>query len=303
MDEMISRGEKIAGMFPDFNPGAVGSPDPFGVERASRLLSAAKNRELVSNLSPTDRAKLGELLKLYNLRLRKPRLYELYPDSGPFRRELYPKQISLFKAGKLFKERLFMAANRVGKTVAGGYETAAHSIGWYPPWWPGWVNDEPGEIMVGSKTTGLIKKITQFDLFGVPVKDSKGKFRITGTGTLPHDKILYESAVFNRNFPGTLSEINVKWKDSEIDFSTLNFRSYEQGRGVFEGTSQRFVWFDEEADMEIYSEALIRTMDSRGRILTTFTPLDGFTDVVMSFMPPDFRPPAVDISEEMGAYA
>ena len=281
----------------------ITSDDPFGVDRASRLLSLAQNKELVERLPAGDRARLGELLKIYNLRLRQPRLYQLYPDVGPYRRELYPKQISLFKAGKEFKERLFMAANRSGKTVAGAYETACHSIGWYPDWWPGWINTEPGQIMVGSKTTGLIKKITQFELFGVPVKDAKGKFRITGTGTLPHDKILYDSAVFNRNFPGTLSEINVKWKDSEIDFTTLNFRSYEQGRGVFEGTSQRFVWFDEESDMEIYSEALIRTMDSRGRILTTFTPLDGFTDVVMSFMPPDFRPPSVDVSAEMEAYA
>ena len=119
---------------------------------------------------------------------------------------------------------------------------------------------------------------------------------MTGTGLIPHDKIIFESSVFNRNFPGTLSEINVRWKDSEIDFTTLNFRSYEQGRGVYEGTSQRFIWLDEEPPMDIYSECLIRTMDSRGRVLITFTPLEGFTEVVMSFMPADFRPP--DINEE-----
>jgi hypothetical protein len=37
-------------------------------------------------------------------------------DDGPFRRELYPKHIQFFDAGVLFKERLLMAANRVGKS-------------------------------------------------------------------------------------------------------------------------------------------------------------------------------------------
>ena len=54
-------------------------------------------------------------------------LESMYPDEGPLRRELYPKHMEFFAAGKKYNERLFMAGNRVGKTEgAGGYEAALH---------------------------------------------------------------------------------------------------------------------------------------------------------------------------------
>src|SRR5258706_11323160 len=66
------------------------------------------------------------------------KLWSYYPDSGPLRRELYPKHLQFFAAGALHRERLFMAANRVGKTEGvGGYETTLHLTGVYPPWWEG----------------------------------------------------------------------------------------------------------------------------------------------------------------------
>ena len=34
----------------------------------------------------------------------------LYPDTGPLRRELYPKHTAFFKAGAQYRTRLFMAA-------------------------------------------------------------------------------------------------------------------------------------------------------------------------------------------------
>jgi hypothetical protein len=59
----------------------------------------------------------------------------LFGTEGPQRRELYAKHIEFFFAGAQYKERLFMAANRVGKTVAGAFETVCHLIGRYPEWW------------------------------------------------------------------------------------------------------------------------------------------------------------------------
>jgi phage terminase large subunit-like protein len=49
------------------------------------------------------------------------------------------------------------------------------------------------------------------------------------------------------------------------------------------------IWFDEEPDIAVYSEALIRTMkvpgtEEGGLTLVTFTPLQGYTDVVGSFL-------------------
>src|SRR6516165_12482645 len=59
----------------------------------------------------------------------------LFPDSGPLGREFYQKHLEFFAAGATYKERLFMAANRVGKTVAGAFEVTCHLTGRYPHWW------------------------------------------------------------------------------------------------------------------------------------------------------------------------
>ena len=53
----------------------------------------------------------------------------------------------------------------------------------------------------------------------------------------------------------------------------------------FQGTEKDFIWLDEEPEMAIYSESLIRTMTTDGMILCTFTPLLGVSEVVLSFMP------------------
>jgi hypothetical protein len=53
------------------------------------------------------------------------RFSQFFPEAGPFRRELYAKHLEFFSAGARFKERLFMAANRVGKSEAGAYESPA----------------------------------------------------------------------------------------------------------------------------------------------------------------------------------
>jgi len=61
----------------------------------------------------------------------------MFPSTGPLRRELYPKHLEFFRAGAAHKERAFIAGNRCGKTVAGGYETTLHLTGLYPDWWEG----------------------------------------------------------------------------------------------------------------------------------------------------------------------
>ena len=70
---------------------------------------------------------------------------------------------------------------------------------------------------------------------------------------------------------------------------------HQQGRSSFEGTEKHFIWLDEEPPMDIYGECLIRTMDTKlgttnGSIVLTFTPLEGMSTVVLSFMPAEMRP-------------
>ena len=55
----------------------------------------------------------------------------------------YPKQLALFDAGKTHRERLLMAGNQIGKTMAGGMEAAIHATGRYPSWWKGRRFDGP----------------------------------------------------------------------------------------------------------------------------------------------------------------
>ena len=70
--------------------------------------------------------------------VQRSKLREFYPETGPLRRELYPRHLEFFAAGRKHRERLMLAANRVGKTEGvGGYEVALHLTGAYPDWWPG----------------------------------------------------------------------------------------------------------------------------------------------------------------------
>jgi phage terminase large subunit-like protein len=75
----------------------------------------------------------------------------------------------------------------------------------------------------------------------------------------------------------------VKVRHSSGGWSTLGMKSYEQGRGSFEGTSQHVIWADEELEMDVYGEMLIRTMTTQGIIFLTFTPLLGLSETVMQF--------------------
>ncbi len=59
--------------------------------------------------------------------------------------------------------------------------------------------------------------------------------------------------------------------------STLGFKSCDQGREKFQGSSLDFVWFDEEPPRDIYEECVMRVMDRRGDVFGTMTPLKGKT--------------------------
>ena len=64
------------------------------------------------------------LLSVYLLeaeeRLRFNKIGGMYPDVGQLARYKYPKHLEFFAAGRRFRQRAFMAANRVGKTEGGG---------------------------------------------------------------------------------------------------------------------------------------------------------------------------------------
>lgn len=59
--------------------------------------------------------------------------------------------------------------------------------------------------------------------------------------------------------------------------SRIGFKSCDQGREKFQGTSLDFVWFDEEPPLDIYMECKMRVLDKCGDIFGTMTPLKGLT--------------------------
>jgi phage terminase large subunit-like protein len=195
----------------------------------------------------------------------------LFPDVGPLRRELYPKHEMVFGGGADYRERIFIAANRVGKTVVGCYETTCHATGEYPKWWKGWRVNKPVTIWVAGDTGKTTRDILQNKLLG-PV----GEF---GSGLIPRKAIgRYLSKT------GVADAIEVVYVKSKFGgYSTIYFKSYDQRREGFQGTEVDFIQPDEEPPQDIYTEMLLRTMTTNGRILTTFTPLMGLSDVVLQF--------------------
>ena len=88
------------------------------------------------------------------------RIRRFYPDEGPLRRELYPKHLAFFAAGAEHRERLMMAANRVGKTEGvGAYEVTCHLTGIYPAWWTGKRFRKPVKIWAAGDTSKTVREI------------------------------------------------------------------------------------------------------------------------------------------------
>lgn len=218
----------------------------------------------------------AKLLRELRKRERQRKFYRMFPDEGPFRRELYPKQLELFKAGAIHRERLFMAGNRVGKTEGGGYEVAAHLTGLYPDWWEGKRFDHAIVALAAGDTGQTTRDIIQTKMLG-GLWDSDE----WGTGIIP-GATLDVKPVLKQGISGAYEEIKVKHVSG--DYSTFKLRSYDQGRRIFQGIELDLFWPDEEIPKDVYDEGLMRTLTTKGITLMTFTPLNGLTELVMSFM-------------------
>jgi phage terminase large subunit-like protein len=184
----------------------------------------------------------------------------------------YPKQAEFHAAGAGHRERLFMAGNQLGKTLAGSIEEAVHATGRYPGWWRGRRFDRPTVSWVAGVTAESTRDNVQRLLLGRP-----GAW---GTGSLPPDAILETSAA--RGVSGLVDTIKVQHVSGGTSLIVL--KSYEKGRERWQGETLDRVWFDEEPPPDIYSEGLTRTNATGGLVWLTFTPLLGMSDVVRTFL-------------------
>lgn len=231
--------------------------------------------EYGKKLSEQEQLDLIEALEIVARDQKYNKFQSYFPDSGDFRRELYPKHIQFFNAGSEFLERAFIAGNRVGKTEAGAFEVTCHATGNYPDWWQGRRFNRPVLIWVGGDTATTVRDIIQKKLVGDDINDM-------GSGMLPRDSIIKEKCKTRRNVPEALEILKIKCAFGGE--STIVLKTYEQGRATWQGTEVDVIWVDEECPMDVYGEGLIRLMTTNGIMLLTFTPLQGVTELVMSFL-------------------
>lgn len=258
------------------------------------------------SLTPSRREAVITMTRILQERARREQqklFYAMFPDEDTptpaalwsaigretiFARSKYPKHVEFFEAGATYRERCAMCANRVGKTFAmGGFEVACHLTGEYPDWWPGRRFDKPIRAWAAGKFNETTRDIVQATLLGGIITENKRR-RFDGTGVIPGQRL---GPVTWKQGVADLAD-TIKVRHITGGWSSLGLKSYQQGRGSFEGTAQHVIWLDEEPPEDVYGECLIRTATTNGIVMLTFTPLAGMSNVVMSFLPTELRPDA-----------
>jgi len=221
-------------------------------------------------------------------RRQRNRIAEYFPDTGACRRELYPKHMQFFAAGGRHtpfpscpegcdgaphRERCFMAANRVGKTTAGAYEMSLHLTGNYPHWWIGKRFDHPVKAWACGQSNKTVREIIQGELFG--------RNNSFGCGMVPGDLITHRTS--KAGIAEAIDTVYVKHSSGGI--SSVQLKSYEEGAPSYYGSAIDFGWADEEPPTAIWTELCVRIMTTDGQCILSFTPLQGLSSVVLSFLP------------------
>lgn len=203
----------------------------------------------------------------------------MYPDTGNLRRELYEKYIDVFTAGIQHNERVALGGNRVGKTLGlGGYETAVHLTGLYPEWWPGHRFNHPILAWAAGTKSAKVRDVNQKMLLGA-LHQRKGFTQANG-GLIPEPRI--GRLTRRTGVADAVDQVIVKHIAGYENVCT--FKSYEEGRTSFEAEGVDWIWLDEEPAKPIYDECKMRILTTRGRILATFTPVEGLTETVMAIL-------------------
>lgn len=251
-------------------------------------------------MSKQDLEELEQLLAEMERRKKYLKLADAFPAEGPYNRNLYPHALKFFEAGKTYRQRCFIAANRIGKTFSAAVETVYHLTGRYPDWWKGRTFKTPINAWAAGVTNKTTKNIVQGALFG--------NFLDIGSGLIPKEDII--KVVTKAGVPEAIETAYIKHYDSfglEDGVSKIDLMSYDQGPEKFQGESIHWIWLDEEpANAKIKEECLLRTMKTSnfpgGILVLTFTPLFGLSSVVLEFLPGG-RCPIDHVNPSTGTWA
>ncbi len=168
----------------------------------------------------------------------------------------HQKQLAFHKCNK--KNRWVFGGNRSGKTECGAVESIYISRGIHPYKQNkkdtfGWVVSLSQQVQRDVAQAKILKYLNPSWIEDVVMLSGKK-----------------ESPEY-----GVIDQIRIKNVFGGI--STIGFKSCDQGREKFQGSSLDFVWFDEEPPKDIYDECRMRVLDRRGEIFGTMTPLKGLT--------------------------
>ena len=168
---------------------------------------------------------------------------------------IHEKQV-IFHKNKS-KNRWVFGGNRSGKTECGAVETVWYARGIHP-----YKDNKPRDGWVVSLSQQVQRDVAQNKILTYLKKEWIADIvMISGRKGSASSGII--DTIYVYNVFGSISKIG--------------FKSCDQGREKFQGTSLDYVWFDEEPPEDIYIECKMRVIDKCGEVFGTMTPLKGLT--------------------------
>ena len=171
-------------------------------------------------------------------------------------RRVHKKQLAFHKCKK--RNRWVFGGNRSGKTECGAVEAVWMARGVHPYRKNrqnvfGWVVSLSQQVQRDVAQKKLLSYLRPDQIVDIVM--------LSGRKDSPSSGVIDQIVVRNE-LGGT---------------GVIGFKSCDQGREKFQGSSLDFVWFDEEPPKDIYEECLMRVFDRQGDIFGTMTPLKGLT--------------------------
>lgn len=188
----------------------------------------------------------------------------------------YQKQKEFIDSTASFSQCAMMGGNQLGKSLCGAMIAAILSTGLYPDWWRGRVIKKANKGWVSGLSYKSLRDSMQTLIIGDIALNK------LGTGSIPRDHIVHVQP--SRGVPGGVDYVVVKHVSGHD--SIIYFKSADQGRLRYQGSTIDWTLLDEEHSREIYGECLTRTNKGQSGqlMITTFTPLIGISELVDEFV-------------------
>lgn len=196
---------------------------------------------------------VGKLNRILNEEKRRKRYNKI--DKYNVGKVVHEKQLEFHKCTA--QNRWVFGGNRSGKTECGAVETVWYARGIHP-----YKDNKPKDGWVVSLSQQVQRDVAQ----GKILEYLKPEWI---------EDIIMISGKKSSASQGVIDTIYVKNVFGGV--SKIGFKSCDQGREKFQGTSLDYVWFDEEPPEDIYIECKMRVIDRKGEVFGTMTPLKGLT--------------------------